>query len=115
VAQYPLLILAIRVTSRCCSPVATRGLFVQTQPTPNPESLKFIPGEDVMGDGPGMEFSSFREAQRSPLAFSLMQLDGVERVFFGSHYIAVTKVWGFEALVVSLVCQSVRLTLIGVA
>ena len=47
---------------------AYRLLFIQTAQTPNPDSLKFIPGKDVTGDGSTMDFSNIRYTTISPLA-----------------------------------------------
>ena len=65
-------------------------MFIQTEATPNPATLKFIPGRIVLDTGT-MEFSSREAAQRSPLAERLFAVDGVSGVFFGSDFIAVTK------------------------
>lgn len=65
-------------------------MFIQTEDTPNPASLKFIPGKPVKADGPA-EFGSADEAAVSPLASALFEIDGVRRVFFGSDFLTVTK------------------------
>jgi Fe-S cluster biogenesis protein NfuA len=65
-------------------------MFIQTEPTPNPATLKFIPGRDVMGEGTA-DFSDADKAARSPLASHLFGVDGVVRVFFGADFITVTK------------------------
>lgn len=65
-------------------------MFIQTEPTPNPEVLKFIPGRDVLGDG-SREFRSPEEADASLLARELFAIDGVVRVFFGPDFLTVTK------------------------
>ena len=65
-------------------------MFIQTEQTPNPLTLKFLPGRDVAADG-SREFRSAAEAQISPLARSLFEIDGVTRVFFGSDFLTVTK------------------------
>lgn len=67
-----------------------RTMFIQTQPTPNPSSLMFVPGQPVMTSG-SADFSSAREAMKSPLAKRLFQITGVSRVFFGSDFVTVTK------------------------
>ena len=66
-------------------------MFIQTEETPNPAALKFIPGVDVMGTG-NAEFNSEVEAKNSPLAKCLFNIDGVQSVFLGSDFIAVTKI-----------------------
>jgi Fe-S cluster biogenesis protein NfuA len=70
-------------------------MFIQTEQTPNPNSLKFIPGEVVMTTGTA-EFSSVEAARRSPLAARLFKIDGVKNVFFGSEFISVTKTEDFD-------------------
>jgi len=65
-------------------------MFIQTENTPNPEVLKFLPGRDVLGDGV-REFIDADEARASPLAEALFGLDGVSRVFFGSDFLTVTR------------------------
>lgn len=67
-----------------------RTMFIQTQPTPNPTSLMFLPGKTIMDSG-SQNFSSAREAMKSPLAKRLFQIDGVSKVFFGADFITVTK------------------------
>ncbi len=69
-------------------------MFIQTEATPNPETLKFIPGEDVLGDGNVRDFSDVESAAASPLAAALFALGTVKRVFFGSDFITVTKTEG---------------------
>jgi Fe-S cluster biogenesis protein NfuA len=66
-------------------------MFIQTESTPNPATLKFLPGRDVMGEGAVADFPDRDAAQRSPLAVALFQVPEVSRVFFGSDFISVTK------------------------
>ena len=66
-------------------------MFIQTEETPNPLTLKFLPGQDVMGEG-AAEFVNAHEAAASPLAEALFDLDGISRVFFGPDFLTVTKV-----------------------
>ena len=68
-------------------------MVIQTEPTPNPLTLKFIPGRDVLGEGGGArEFRTYDEARAgSPLALELFEVDGVARVFLGSDFLTVTK------------------------
>lgn len=68
-----------------------RGVFIQTQPTPNPLSLMFVPGRPVLEGGGTASFGSAREAMSSPLAKRLFAIDGVTSVFFGSDFVTVTK------------------------
>lgn len=81
-------------------PQGSRHMFIQTQPTPNPSSLMFLPGKQVMEQG-SKEFSTIREAMVSPLATSLFRIDGVAGVFFGSDFVTV-KVWYLQCSLPSL-------------
>jgi len=65
-------------------------MFIQTEETPNPSTLKFIPGLIVMPEGTA-DFRGAESAGRSPLAKSLFALPGIEGVFLGSDFISVTK------------------------
>jgi Fe-S cluster biogenesis protein NfuA len=65
-------------------------MFIETEGTPNPATLKFLPGQDVMGAGTA-DFASPEAAARSPLASALFALPGVARVFLGGDFITVTK------------------------
>ena len=65
-------------------------MFIQTEDTPNPETLKFMPGENVLEKG-SEDFSHPEAAKISPLASRLFEVDGVSRVFLGSDFISVTK------------------------
>ena len=68
-------------------------MFIQTEATPNPATLKFIPGRVVL-DGGTMEFTSRETAARSPLAERLFDVPGVTGVFYGSDFVTVTKAEG---------------------
>ncbi|MCP1840700.1 Fe-S cluster biogenesis protein NfuA [Bradyrhizobium sp. USDA 4524] len=68
-------------------------MFIQTEATPNPATLKFIPGRMVL-DGGTMEFPSPESAARSPLAERLFAVSGVTGVFYGGDFITVTKADG---------------------
>jgi Fe-S cluster biogenesis protein NfuA len=68
-------------------------MFIQTETTPNPASLKFLPGRIVLGTGTA-EFRDAEEAVRSPLAERLFAVDGVSGVFLGGEFITVTKAEG---------------------
>ena len=65
-------------------------MFIQTEATPNPATLKFLPGRDVLGDG-AVDYRARSEASSSPLAMRLFGVDGVSGVFLGSDFISVTK------------------------
>ena len=65
-------------------------MFIQTEYTPNPQTLKFLPGKVVMEDGTAF-FQNLEEGSNSPFAKRLFGVDGVEGVFFGSDFITITK------------------------
>ncbi|HJQ55560.1 MAG TPA: NifU family protein [Vineibacter sp.] len=65
-------------------------MFIQTEQTPNPATLKFLPGRVVLEEGTA-DFPNVESAQRSPLARRLFDVDGIERVFLGSDFVTVTK------------------------
>lgn len=67
-----------------------RTLFIQTEETPNPATLKFFPGRVIMPEGTA-DFKSRETATKSPLALKLFDIDGVKGVFFGSDFISVSK------------------------
>lgn len=69
-------------------------MFIQTESTPNPESLKYVPGEVVLDEkyGTGMYFrQGDTEVNRSPLAKKLLKIGGVQGVFLGRTFITITK------------------------
>ena len=68
-------------------------MFIQTEATPNPATLKFIPGRTVLDTGT-MEFSNRDAATRSPLAERLFGVPGVSSVFYGYDFVTVTKADG---------------------
>ena len=68
-------------------------MFIQTEATPNPATLKFLPGRTVLGEGT-MEFRDRDTAGRSPLAEKLFGVPGVTGVFYGSDFVTVTKADG---------------------
>ncbi|HRD78687.1 MAG TPA: NifU family protein [Hyphomicrobiaceae bacterium] len=65
-------------------------MFIQTEPTPNPATLKFLPGKPVLGDGTA-DYRAPAEASLSPLAQKIFAVDGVKAVFLGTDFISVTK------------------------
>jgi Fe-S cluster biogenesis protein NfuA len=65
-------------------------MFIQTEATPNPATLKFLPGRPVMESGT-LDLRDASQAAQSPLAEQLFGIDGVSGVFFGSDFITVTK------------------------
>jgi len=68
-------------------------MFIQTETTPNPASLKFLPGRVVLGSGTA-EYRTAGEAEGSPLAQRLFTVPGVGGVFLGNDFITVTKADG---------------------
>jgi Fe-S cluster biogenesis protein NfuA len=65
-------------------------MFIQTEETPNPATLKFLPGREVVASG-SVDFATRESAGRSPLAERLFKVDGIERVFLGQDFITITK------------------------
>jgi Fe-S cluster biogenesis protein NfuA len=70
-------------------------MFIQTEQTPNPASLKFLPGCEVMVRGTA-EFKNQNEAYASPLAERLFKIHGVAGVFLSGDYVTVTKASDFD-------------------
>jgi Fe-S cluster biogenesis protein NfuA len=66
-------------------------MFIQTEATPNPQTLKFLPGRVVLETGTAEFLTEEDAAMRSPLAAKLMAIDGVTGVFFGYDFVTVTK------------------------
>jgi Fe-S cluster biogenesis protein NfuA len=75
------------------APVKEQAMFIQTEPTPNPATLKFQPGRAVLASGT-LDMRDKEAAAQSPLAERLFAIAGVSGVFFGSDFIAVTKAGG---------------------
>ena len=70
-------------------------MFIQTEQTPNPQTLKFLPGKVVMVEGTAF-YQNVNEADNSPFARRLFAIESVEGVFFGSDFITITKSDTFE-------------------
>jgi Fe-S cluster biogenesis protein NfuA len=66
-------------------------MFIQTEQTPNPATLKFLPGQPVMPAAGTADFTDLEEAAVSPMATRLFQVEGVTGVFLGADFITVTK------------------------
>ncbi len=64
-------------------------MFIQTEATPNPDTLKFLPGKTVLEDGV-RDFANAEEGEVSPLATRLFDVQGVARVFLGGDFVSVT-------------------------
>ncbi len=65
-------------------------MFIQTEQTPNPATLKFLPGQTVLAEG-SIDIRDAEAAQRSPLAARLFLIDEVAGVFFANDFVTVTK------------------------
>ena len=65
-------------------------MFIQTEATPNPSTIKFLPGQSVLDKGTA-EFKSAEEAQHAPLPQRLFTIQGVDLVFLGNDFISVSK------------------------
>lgn len=65
-------------------------MFIQTESTPNPATLKFLPGQTVLDMGTA-DFPSADAAEKSPLAKRIFAVSGVDAVFFGNDFVTVTK------------------------
>ena len=70
-------------------------MFIQTESTPNPATLKFLPGQSVLQSGTA-DFASKDAAADSPLAQKVFEVTGVSGVFFGNDFITVTKDENYE-------------------
>ena len=70
-------------------------MFIQTESTPNPATMKFLPGQSVLQSGTA-DFSSASKAADSPLAQRIFEVSGVSGVFFGNDFITVTKIDSVE-------------------
>ncbi len=68
-------------------------MFIQTEQTPNPATLKFLPGRDVVSKGV-VDFTDPERAQASPLARRVFAVEGVTGVFLGTDFVTVTKAAG---------------------
>jgi Fe-S cluster biogenesis protein NfuA len=70
-------------------------MLIETEPTPNPSALKFLPGRPVM-EGGTRDFATPEDAQASPLAEAIFSTGDVEGVFFGRDFISVTAAPGVD-------------------
>ncbi|KAI0791817.1 scaffold protein Nfu/NifU N terminal-domain-containing protein [Abortiporus biennis] len=71
--------------------VQSRSMFIQTETTPNDDSLKFIPGVPVMQNNSTIEFTDTKSSLKSPLALRLMGIEGVKTIFYGPDFISISK------------------------
>lgn len=74
---------------------AGETMFIQTEATPNPATLKFLPGREVLSGEP-RDFRDVDAARVSPLASALFSVDGVTGVFLGADFVSVTKAEAVE-------------------
>ena len=72
------------------------AMLIETEATPNPATLKFLPGQTVMGPGDTRYFANAEEAEVSPLAEALFDIGDVTAVFFGRDFVSVTAGEGVE-------------------
>ncbi|EGG11278.1 uncharacterized protein MELLADRAFT_41822 [Melampsora larici-populina 98AG31] len=90
--QSKLRSLSPRLVNPLSSLFNSRSIFIQTETTPNPDALKFIPGVPVMGKSNGtLEFLSNSNPNSSPLAKSLFKIPGIKSLFFGPDFISINK------------------------
>jgi Fe-S cluster biogenesis protein NfuA len=75
-------------------PAKEKPMFIQTEATPNPATLKFLPGRPVLETGTLDLRDPAEAAKSSPLAERLFAIEGVDGVFFGSDFITVSKAAG---------------------
>ncbi|KAJ8923245.1 hypothetical protein NQ315_001801 [Exocentrus adspersus] len=80
-----------RYTFRPVSTTQHLRMFIQTQETPNPNSLKFLPGVQVLESGQTIDFPNGQAAYCSPLGKMLFRIEGVKSVFLGPDFLTVTK------------------------
>lgn len=66
-------------------------MFIRTEPTPNPDSMKFMPDKQLLEPGQSIDFDNAMSAARSPLAKMLFRNESVLRVFIGSTFVTITK------------------------
>ena len=66
-------------------------MFIQTEPTPNPDTLKFLPGQLVAANAGPFDYPSVEAASASPLARALFNVSGVTGVFLGSDFLSISK------------------------
>ncbi len=66
-------------------------MFIQTEDTPNPATMKFLPNRAVLGEAGGVEITDASSAARSPLGQALLAVEGVKSVFLGRDFITVTR------------------------
>lgn len=66
-------------------------MFIQTADTPNPDTMKFLPGRVLVEEGQGIDFPRREAAENCPLAINIFNIEGVEAIFIGHDFLSVTK------------------------
>ena len=66
-------------------------MFIQTEKTPNPNALIFLPGKEIMGSKAPVSYHQDQDVSKSPLAEMLFNIEGIEDVFFGKDFITINK------------------------
>jgi Fe-S cluster biogenesis protein NfuA len=66
-------------------------MFIQTEQTPNPNALIFLPGKEIMGSKPPKSYHQDQDVSESPLAEILFNIEGIQDVFFGKDFITISK------------------------
>lgn len=89
--QHKKVLTPFLTSHRTVPKILSRTMFIQTQETPNPQSLKFLPGCTVLEGGGTYDIPSIGNAQGSPLAKLLFRIEGVKGVFLGQDFITITK------------------------
>ncbi len=69
-------------------------MFIETEATPNPDVMKYLPGQAVAGDAGSFDFANAEAARMSLLARALFRIEGVARVFLGKDFVSITKASG---------------------
>jgi len=91
----PVMMMARLASTNIAAKPEPRSVFITTAPTPNPESMKYYPGQQIMGDKGTMDFPNYAAASNSLLAKELFKLESVQRVFFGPNFVTITKKEGY--------------------
>ncbi|CAJ0574582.1 unnamed protein product, partial [Mesorhabditis spiculigera] len=79
-------------SSSILTSITRRNMYIQVQDTPNPLTLKFLPGQTLINEeNRTYEFANVSAAKASPLALQLFRIDGVKSVFFGQDFVTITK------------------------
>jgi len=71
-------------------------MFIQTEKTPNPNALIFLPGKEIMGSKAPVSYHKDQDTSSSPLAEIMFNIDGIQDVFFGKDFITISKTPAIE-------------------